>query len=270
MLINWFTIGAQALNFLVLIWLLRRFLYKPILRAIDAREKRIAEELGAAEASKGEAQKERDEFREKNEDFDRERAELWTRTTDEARAERQRLLAEAREAAEAVRVRQQGTLRNEARSLSQAIRGRTQQEVFAITRKALADLATTTLEERLGDVLTRRLRELDGQAKADLAGALKGLSEPVLVRSAFELPGEQRAAIEDALKEICSTEVHLRFEVAPDLISGIELTTNGQKVAWSIADYLGSLEKGVAELLGEADRAAASRPQEHRPETGIQ
>jgi F-type H+-transporting ATPase subunit b len=46
MLIDWFTVGAQALNFLILVWLLKRFLYKPILDAIDAREKRIAADRG--------------------------------------------------------------------------------------------------------------------------------------------------------------------------------------------------------------------------------
>jgi len=45
--------------------------------------------------------------------------------------------------------------------------------------------------------------------------------------------------------------VHLRFETAPHLISGIELSTNGRKVAWSIAEYLESLEKGVDDLLQE-------------------
>jgi F-type H+-transporting ATPase subunit b len=50
---------------------------------------------------------------------------------------------------------------------------------------------------------------------------------------------------------------HVRFETAPDLISGIELTTNGQKIAWSIADYLASLEKGVGELLKEKDKPEA-------------
>ena len=42
MLIDWFTVAAQALNFLILVWLMKRFLYKPILHAIDAREERIA------------------------------------------------------------------------------------------------------------------------------------------------------------------------------------------------------------------------------------
>ncbi len=57
MLIDWFTVGAQALNFLILVWLMKRFLYKPILHAIDEREKRIATELANADKKKAEAQK---------------------------------------------------------------------------------------------------------------------------------------------------------------------------------------------------------------------
>jgi F-type H+-transporting ATPase subunit b len=130
--------------------------------------------------------------------------------------------------------------------------------VFAIVRKALMDLATTSLEERLGEVFTRRLREMDGQAKAGLAEALKTASDPALVRSAFDLPAEQRAAIQHALNKTFSGEIHIRFETAPEVISGIELTTNGQKVAWSIADYLASVEKGVDELLKEKDTPEAN------------
>ena len=52
MLIDWFTVAAQLVNFLILVWLLKRFLFKPITSAIDAREKRIATELAAADAKK--------------------------------------------------------------------------------------------------------------------------------------------------------------------------------------------------------------------------
>ena len=71
MLIDWFTVAAQALNFLVLVWLMKRFLYKPILHAIDEREKRIAAEMANADKKKAEAEKESDEFKHKNEEFDR-------------------------------------------------------------------------------------------------------------------------------------------------------------------------------------------------------
>jgi F-type H+-transporting ATPase subunit b len=52
MLIDWFTVGAQVVNFLILVWLLKRFLYKPILHAIDERERRIAKELADADTKK--------------------------------------------------------------------------------------------------------------------------------------------------------------------------------------------------------------------------
>src|SRR5471032_2407792 len=132
MLIDWFTVGAQALNFLILVWLMNRYLYKPILNAIDAREKRIATELADAAAKKAEAQKDRDEFQHRNEEFDQQRAALLAKATDEAKAERQRLLEEARKSADALSARRQETLRNDAKNLSQAIARRTQDEVFAI------------------------------------------------------------------------------------------------------------------------------------------
>ena len=254
MLIDWFTVGAQALNFLILVWLLKRFLYKPILDAVDAREKRIAAELASADAKKAEAQRERDEFERKNEDFDRQRVALLSKATDEAKAERRRLLDEARKAADALSVRRQEALRSEAHNLNQALRRRTQQEVFAIARKALTDLATTSLEERICDVFKRRLVAMDAKAREALAEAIKTAAEPAVVRSAFELPTEQRAAIQKALDEAFSLDVRVRFQTAPDVVSGIEFTANGRKICWSVADYLLSLEKGVDELLNEMDK----------------
>jgi F-type H+-transporting ATPase subunit b len=278
MLIDWFTVGAQALNFLILVWLMKRFLYKPILHAIDEREKRIAKELADADAKKAEAQKERDEFQHKNEEFDQQRAALLSQATVEAQAERQRLLDEARQAADALRAKRQDALKREQQSLNGEITRRTREEVFAIARKTLTDLAGTSLEERMSEVFTRRLRELNNEAKEGLAKALKTSSSPVLVRSALELPSEQRAAIQQALNEILSAEIPVRFETAPDVIAGIELTANGRKVAWSIADYLASLETSVGELLKEPSKPQAkceAKPEakpktkaEPKPKTG--
>jgi F-type H+-transporting ATPase subunit b len=266
MLIDWFTVGAQALNFLILVWLMKHFLYKPILHAIDEREKRIAAELANADRKKDEAKKESDEFKHKNEEFDQQRAGLLSKATDEVKAERQRLLDEARNAADALSAKRQETLRNDAHNLHQAISRRTEKEVFAIARKALKDLAATSLEERIVGVFIRRLREMDGKMKAGLIGALKKVSDPALVRSAFDLPAEQQAAIQNALNEISSAEIHIRFETVPDLISGIELTTNGQKAAWSIADYLTSLEKGIDDLLKEKDKSKAKTSSDLTPQ----
>ena len=265
MLIDWFTVGAQIVNFLILVWLLKHFLYKPILDAIDAREKRIAAELADADAKKAEAEKERTDFEDKNKAFDQQRTALLGKATDEAKAERERLIDQAKKDAESLRVTQADALRGDQVRLGSEITLLAEKEVFAIARKALTDLATVSLEERVGEVFTRRLRELDPKAKQLLGDALKNSSQPALVRSAFELPPDQRAAIQNALNETFSAVVRIKFEDSQDAICGIELTANGQKVAWSISSYLGELSKKVSDLVdAQSLQAIKSAP---KPET---
>jgi len=83
-LIDWFTVGAQALNFVLLVWMMRRYLYRPILNAVDAREKRIAAVLAAADAKRADAQKARDELQHQQDEFDRQRAALLSKASEEA------------------------------------------------------------------------------------------------------------------------------------------------------------------------------------------
>jgi len=249
MLIDWFTVGAQIVNFLILVWLLKHFLYKPILDAIDAREKRIATELADADAKKAEAERERIDFENKNKAFDQQRSAMLSKAADEAKAEGERLIDQAKKDAESLRVIQADALRGEQIRLASQITLLAEKEVFAVARKALADLSTVSLEERVGEVFTRRLWGLDLKEKELLGAALKNSSQPALVRSAFDLPSGQRAAIQNALNETFSAEVQITFEDSQDIICGIELTANGQKIAWSIASYLTELSKKVNDLV---------------------
>ena len=249
MLVDWFTVVAQTVNFLILVWLMKRYLYRPIIKALDAREKRIAAELADADAKEADAKKERDEFKRKNDEFERQRAGLLATATDEAAAERQRLLDAARRDSDGLRTTLQESLGGEYRNLREQIAHRTQAEVFAVARKALADLAGVQLEERMADVFMQRLHGLNSDEKAQLAAMFSSPFQPVIVRSAFELAPAQRTAIENTIKETLSATVSVRFEVFPDLVSGIELVTQGQKIAWSIGDYLSSLDKDVNQLL---------------------
>ena len=267
MLIDWFTIGAQALNFLILVWLLKHFLYRPILAAIDAREKAVAKELADASAKMAEADKKETEFQAKNDAFEQSRVELLKKATEEAAEERKKLLEEARSAAEALSAKRKETLQNEAVNLDKTILARCREEVFAMTRKVLSDLATTSLEERMGEVFTRRLGELDDGARKILREALVSGPEPAHVRSTFELPGKQQAAIRKALQEAFSADLQVQFETSPDLVSGIELSAHGQKLAWTISDYLSSMEKHIGALLEKPTKPrthhkakAATRP----------
>jgi len=273
MLIDWFTVGAQIVNFLILVWLLKHFLYKPILDAIDAREKRIASELANADGRKADAEKERTTFEDKNKAFDQQRSTVLGKATDDAKAEHERLIDEAKEGSEGLRASQADALRADQIRLASEITLLAEKEVFAIARKTLTDLATVSLEERVAEVFTRRLRELDAKAKELLGDALKNSSQPAIVRSSFDLPPDQRAAIQTALNETFSAAIQITFEDSQDAICGIELTANGQKVAWSISSYLTELSNKVRDLVdaqSPATNKATSKPETAKtPESGV-
>ena len=249
MLIDWFTVGAQVVNFVILVWLMKHFLYKPILNAIDAREKRIASELADANAKKAEAEKERADFENKNKVFDDQRSALLSKATGDAKAEGAQLLDKARKDADSLRDTQAAALQSDHAKMGSQITRMATEEVFGIARKALSDLATVSLEERMGEVFTRRVHQMNGKDKELLAAALKASSEPAVVRSAFAMPADQQAAIQNALNETFSAVVRIRFETTKEAICGIELSANGQKVGWSIATYISALDEKIGALL---------------------
>lgn len=247
MLIDWFTVIAQLFNFIILVWLMKRYLYQPILKALDAREQRIAAELADADAKKAEALAEREEFRRKNDEFDQQRDGLLSKATNDAAAEHSRLLDKVRQDADELRGKLQEKLGNEFRNLHDEIARRTQAEVFAIARKTLADLSGESLEARMVEVFIQRLRDLGESERSKLAGI--AVQDIIIVRSAFELPQSRQTLIADTVKAILATRNPIRFDIVPNLVGGIELILHGQKVAWSISDHLASLELELAALL---------------------
>ncbi len=254
MLIDWFTVGAQAINFLILVWLLRRFLYKPVLAAIDAREKKVAAKIQAAAARETKVQVESEALGKRNEAFDREREGLLAKATDEAAVERQRLIESARLDSQQLRVKLTQALANERAELGRQLSVQTQTEVFAVSRKTLADLAGASLEDRMVEVFIARLRTLpEGSIHVTPPGA-------ALVRSAFECPPAGRAKVEAAIRESLGADVAIRFETSPGLVCGLDLTVEGVKLAWSVADYLSSLAQHVTALAETGPAAAAVPP----------
>ena len=249
MMIDWVTVIAQLFNFAILVWLLKRFLYKPILQAIDEREARIAAEIAVADKKQAEAQAEIDEFRQKNLEFERQRDTLMHQATEEVQAEKSSLLDEARQSAETLRSKLHEALNSEQRQLQQEVRRRMRQEVFAITRKTLTDLAGLKLEQQMVELFGQRLRTLSQEEKELLASSFVTSSRPAIIRSAFELPTPERTAIKTVLSELFGAEVQVSFETSPDLISGIELSSDGHKAAWSIDNYLLSMEQSLNEIF---------------------
>lgn len=259
MSIDWFTVVAQILNFLILVWLLKRFLYQPILNAIDAREQRIAEELKNADTKQSEAQKERDDFARKNAEFEKQKQVLMLKATQEADIERTRILTLARDEACELEVKLQQAIELEQKNVQAKLRYLASNEVFAIARKVLTDLAGTSLEQSITETFIGRLQAMESDIKQAFISALSENSlssdnkKQMKVCSAFELQPQQKAAIKTAIDNLFLADIPLQFDTATPLISGIKMSFKGQQISWNIDQYLASLEKSVEELLQAAD-----------------
>lgn len=249
--INWFTVIAQVINFLLLVWLLKRFLYKPILNAIDEREKKIAAQLKDADDKKTAAEKEQEDFRKKNDAFDQQRKVMMDKMNAEVNAQHDKLLEGVRNDANTLRVNLEKASKDKQEGQNLEIAQKTRDEVFTIAKKALADMASLSLEEQTVNIFIKRLNELKGEEKKKFAEAFQSNSNAILVRSAFDLSAKQQQNINCAVDVALGTKATLQFKPSPSLISGIDLTTNGYKLAWNFSEYLDSLEKSISGKMKE-------------------
>ena len=265
MKINWFTVIAQIINFLILVWLLKKFLYKPVLDAIDAREKKIVSRLEDAKNKKEEAKKEQNEFSEKNKQFDQQKKELMDKAIADTKVQKDKLMDDAKKDVDAIHDKQQKGLKDMQEDLKKDLAQKTQKEVFDISRKALADLASVSLEEQAIKVFISRVEELKDKEKQQFVDAFKSESSPVLIQSAFELNKKQQTEIKKAVDEILGKEPEFEFKTSPAIISGIELKANGYKLSWNISAYLDSLQNSISETIKEkAEPAIAANHVTHK------
>jgi F-type H+-transporting ATPase subunit b len=260
MLIDGFTVVAQVCNFLILVWLLKRFLYRPVLAAIDAREQKIGAQLEASAAQAALAKQQSIEWERRNQTFQTEREALFRKAIDEAAEERRRLIEEARNDALAQRRKEAETLARERAELSMKLVGQAQSEVLAVTRDVLITLADARLEDRITAVFLRRLADLPDTQKQLMMHSL-ATERLIRVRSAFELTPAERDRLEAALRESFGPELDIQFEIDSKLVCGLELTLGAHKVEWSVAGYLESFADTVLSTLDAHATAGATSDQ---------
>ncbi|UCE30626.1 MAG: hypothetical protein JSW68_11265 [Burkholderiales bacterium] len=254
MSIDWLTVSAQVVNFLVLVWLLKRFLYVPVTEAVARRERHIADRLEQASSRERDAAEREARYAAELQTIERTRRERLAEVERAAEHERARLLEAARhEVAEVERGWRAG-LAQEQREFLVGIRDELAAAVRHATARCLAELADAALEDRAVGMLIGRLAGLDADTRRALAGA-----DWLVVACAFELDDERRARIERAVRAAIEPAGPVRFEHAPQLLLGIELRSPGTRVQWSAAEYLREAEQAIR------DRIAAAGPEPHRP-----
>jgi F-type H+-transporting ATPase subunit b len=242
MLIDWFTVVAQIVNFLILVALLKHFLYGRLVEAMDARENRIAARLAEAEQKNQESERRSEQIRLDEEQRRREREQMLAGARQEADSQRDAMLQAARDSIRALETRWHEDLEQEKISLLQEVRRRAAAEILAITRRALADLASSDIERCTLEAFLAKLQTLDPSS----------LGDQVVLLSASEIPDASRHRIEDTLHHRFGDRVQLRLERAPNLAWGLELRSNGHRIGWNSESYMESLDENLRKALENA------------------
>jgi F-type H+-transporting ATPase subunit b len=250
LLIDWFTVAAQIINFLVLVGILKYFLYGRITRAMREREDRIAARLSEAQEREQEAKQELENYQKQNEELARKREQMLAQAREEAELERKKLLKEAREEVDRVKARWHETIDREKEAFLADLGQRAGHQVLEVARRALADLASADLEEHIVKIFTQRLKGLDKDGLQVLRSTLQRDRNVVIV-SSFELAEEAKNTIAEILRRHSGNNIELRYRVSPEVISGIELKIPGHKIAWSLNHYLEALEEDLRSALEE-------------------
>jgi len=254
--INWFVFLAQIFNFLLLMYLLKRFLYGRIIKAMDDREAKIAARFAEAEELKCKANEAAELYEKRNQMLNEKKEIMLNEATMAAEAKRKELMEKVREEVEQVKARWQDMLVREHDAFFYDLRQRAAKQLYATARKALADLADVELEERIVDEFIRRVKALDEEKSIQIRKAISGGGNRVVIQSAFGISEPMQAQIEESLKKQITNGFTIRYLEQPDIVSGIELRVNGHKIAWSLNEYLETLVESLTETLQKEAHAA--------------
>lgn len=247
MSIDWITVGAQIANFLVLVWLLKRFLYRPILDGIDAREAEIAARMGEAAAIRVRAEAKETDYKAQITDLSANRAEMLEKARRNAEAERDALLAQARHTLQQEQSEREVHRAEEARQYTADLHLNGANALVSLTRKALADLADETLEQRIALHAATHLKGLTAELRI-----AAGDNRDAVAMTRDPLPDDVQKRLRADLDTVLPGFA-IRFDTDATLSPGLTLRLGGAQVGWTTDSYLNGLQ---AQLKTHAEHRA--------------
>ncbi len=259
MQIDWLTVAAQIVNFLVLVWLLQRFLYRPITQAMARREERIQTRLSEAKVAREEVEAETGRLREKQQALEAEREEMLSKARQEAAALRARLEDDIREEIEVKRSTWQAHLQDEREAFTAQLRQRAGHQVIDIVGRVLKDYAGSDLAGQVAGTFADRLAALDAGEREKLSAAASRAQGPARVESSVVLQPGARGQITRAIRDCIAQEIEVDYTEDDHLLLGIRLTIGEQMVEWSASRFLHRLETTLDEVIEGSGHQGSGR-----------
>jgi F-type H+-transporting ATPase subunit b len=236
--LSWTTFVLEIINFLVLVWVLKRLFYAPVKRVIAARRAAVEKTLSDAESSKREAQElqSRYEGRLREWELEKERQkEEFRKELGEERTKQlkltETLVAEEREKAKVQQEKKdvERRISEEREAMKQALE---------FTARVLKDVSCPELEGKIVDLVTKQLSSAERESLPSAAAQSWDHGAIVHVRSAYSLTGPQRDTLTTALKSKLGTESPIEFGVDRSLLAGLEIMVGSYVLRANLRDEL--------------------------------
>lgn len=252
MLIDWFTVIAQIINFLILIALLKHFLFNPIVGAMRERREKIDSSLDDARKREEEAREQLQMYQQKNREMDEKRHQLLLAAEEEARKKGSEFLEQARKQAEADLARLRDAMDQKKRDIAERLRIMSLHDASSIASHTLSEITGTPIEEGLVDVFIEQLKNTDSERKEQLATAIRKAKAPMSVKSSFDLSDDLRRKLSDAITREFPESSAVQYQRITDGVLGIEMTIDGYKLRWGVEQFIGELENQVSNAIIDA------------------
>ncbi|MEB3181895.1 MAG: F0F1 ATP synthase subunit delta [Nostocaceae cyanobacterium] len=251
MLIDWFTVFAQFVNFIIIVFLLQRFLYKPITQAMDERQKRMYARWEEAEQARQSAEKQAEIYQQKQQELEKQRNTLITKMEEKVNEYRQELIHQARQEVEEMQAKWRTAIEQEQDGFLENLQIHMQNQIFMITQRILQDLANSDLEQQVINQFINRMRSLDEEEINNWSKLLDDkFAQDIVINSNFDLSSDSRHKIINILREKQIIKKHnVQFATDNDLICGIELKIGGNQITWSVDNYLQKIQDNFKRLF---------------------
>lgn len=217
------TFGLQAANFLVLVWLLHRFLYRPVLQIIAARQA-VANKLTAdLEAEKEAAEALRHELEKDHASIAQQRDATLRTAREAAEAEHKALLAKAREEADSIKVEAQRAFERERADVVRSMGQDAARLAVSIVRRLLRETPGAAVQERMLELVCGDVRSLSADAKRQIRERVSVDDGPVEVVTGTPVGERARKRFTESLAKALGGPLSPAFRVDPNLIAGVEV-----------------------------------------------
>ncbi len=243
--LNWSTFLLEILNFLVLVWILKRFLYRPVLDVIARRRAAIENKLAEAEQLHTDADALKDQYENRLSSWQQERQQAMDKLRHEIEANRLQQLGDLKQelAQEEEKIRVAGARKE--KQLQREIEQRALHQAAEFASRLLAEAAGPELENRLLDLLLDGLGTMPADQVSALGSKWGELPEHILVSSAYALAGDKRHRLEDTLNRVTGLSVPVHYEQDAKLLAGLNITIGAWVLQLNVRDEL----RGFTELF---------------------